>query len=215
MRLYGEWETDNVQLVKDNYNDFINEFVELWKKDVIENAYFDPDAKINKLDYFPNITVFFKAKSLDEVKSILDKLILTKKGIAKYNVYPVGTKWLGRDTERIDYKVMANSYVAIWTTLKDIDQVKDANPIQEQADIMINLYKEGTAENVYWELSGEPDAERRRNNEIADFVFFVNAKSEGEAKNICNDLHLTKGGYVSYKLLPVGFFWLGKYHGTK
>lgn len=210
-----EWTTTDKKLVEDNYKTIIEELLNLWENDIIENTYFNPDAKINKFEYYPNISVFLKAKSINEAEKILNNLTLAKKGIAQYKIYPVGSKWLGRNTDKISEKGITKSYVAIWSTQKDIDQIKDAELIQEQAGKIMDLYEDGTIENVYWELSGEPDALKRRQNEIADFVFFVNASTQQDAKKICDNLPLTQQNFTKYKLLPVGVFWWGNYKDNK
>ena len=83
--------------------------------------------------------------------------------------------------------------------------------IQTQANSIKSLYQQGSIENVYWELSGEEDAYKRRNNNITDFVFFINSDSKDEARALCDSLPFTAEGLVSYDLIPVGVFWLGNY----
>lgn len=210
-----KWATTDKKLVEDNLIEISNEMNELWKNDDVENAYYNSNSKVDKFEYFPNICYFLKAKSIEAAKKILNNTLIVKKGIAKYTIYPVGNKWFGRNTDAISKKGMTNSYVSIWSIQKDIDQNKDSEIIEEQAAAITNLFNEGTIENVYWEFSGEPNTKKRRTNEIADFVFFVNVESEEEAKIINNNLPFIKNGLASYKLLPVGVFWLGEYENLK
>lgn len=59
-------------------------------------------------------------------------------------------------------------------------------------------------ENVYFDIEGT-----QKSNEITDFVFFINANTIEEAKNICSQMPFVKENISSFKLYSVGVFWLG------
>ena len=59
-------------------------------------------------------------------------------------------------------------------------------------------------ENVYFDVPGTVE-----NNAVADFVFFVNANSKEEAKEICYNLPFAKQHLAAYTLHPVGVLWMG------
>ena len=99
-----KWKTKDKKIYQENNITITMEMEELWKKDVIVDAYFDNDTKIYKAGYFPNISCFIKATSEEEAKMILNKLTLVEKEMAEYTIYPVGMKWLGRATEAISKK---------------------------------------------------------------------------------------------------------------
>lgn len=204
-----EWITTDKQLVENNLIAINEEMNRLWKNGDLENAYWNNDSQVNKFENYPNICYFIKATSLDNVKSILDELVIVKKGIASYTVYPVGTMWLGRETETINERSITNSFAAVWSTEKALDPNADEALILKQAELMLNLYNSGAIENVYWDFENTYSAEN--NNGVSDFVFFVNVNAEEEARKLCDDLPLSKQGFVSYKLYPVGVFWMGKY----
>ena len=208
-----EWTTTDKQLVNNNTVKISNELTELWKKGAVENVYYNSDAKVDKLDYFPNISFFLKAKSKVEAEKILNNLTVVKKGIANYTIYPVGVKWLGRKSEKIKIKGITNSYVSVWNTVTKDNQVDSEEIIEKyvksQSDATLRLWNEGTIENVYFDIEGTQSS-----NNITDFVFFVNANSENEAKKICDELPFAKNKLASYKLLSVGIFWLGEFQNN-
>ena len=204
-----KWITTDVEKVKENTTQFAEEMNSLWKNGDIENAYYNPNAKIDKLEYFPNVSFFIKAKTKEKAKEMLNELVFVKKGLVTPIIYPVGTKWLGRNEEVINKKGITNSFVAVWSTLRDVDQAKDLNIIMDQSNELLKLNQNGDIENIYWDL--EKAANPSANKDITDFVFFVNANSEEEAREICESLPFTKAKIVSYKLHPAGVFWLGEY----
>ncbi len=199
-----KWTTKDVQLVQDNLVTIASETNNLWKKDVITDAYYNPNAKVDKLEYFPNISFFLKAKSYEEAEVILNKLTIVKKGIAIYTIYPVGTKWLGRNDEKINNKGITNSYVAVWTKENKEKLTDDLTKLQ--ADSILKLWNEGTIENVYFDIEGT-----QKLNNKTDFVFFVNVNTEEEARKICDQLPFVKEKIASYKMHEVGVFWLGEF----
>lgn len=197
------WTTKHTPLLSDNIEVISAELMELWQKDIIENAYFNTDPGSEKLGDFPNISFFIKAKTTDDAEKELNNLTIVKKGIADYTLVPVGTLWLARKTEELKKKGIQNSYVAVWSTNNEGEP--GAEDIKAQSDATMELWNEGTIENVYFDIEGTQE-----NNDISDFVFFVHAESEDEAANICDNLPFAKNDLADYKLYPVGVFWLGK-----
>ena len=204
-----KWTTTDVEKVEKNTLKFADEMNALWKNGDIENAYYNADSKIDKLEHLPNVSFFLKSKTLDGAKEILNNLTFVKEGIVTPIIYPVGTKWLGRNKKAINKKGIKNSFVAVWSTLRVVDPIKDGDIIMEQSTKLLKLNETGDIENVYWDLEKVNDP--TKNKEITDFVFFVNANSEDEARKICDNLPFTKAGIASYSLQSVGVFWLGEY----
>ena len=198
-----KWSTTNEKLVEDNLTTIADETNKLWKNGIITDAYYDANAKIDKLSYFPNVFFFLKAKSYVEAETELNKLSLVKKGIATYSIYPVGTKWLSRDSDKINKKGITKSYAAVWTT-KNLDKASD-DLIKSQADAILKLSNDGEIENVYFDIKGT-----QKPNSVTDFVFFVNANTEEEAKELCDKLPFVNNNIASYQLYSVGVFWLGE-----
>ena len=128
---------------------------------------------------------------------------MLKKGIATYTLYPVGTKWLDRKEDKIYEKGITKSYVTIWTTNHKENATDDLT--KAQSDAILKLWDNGTIENVYFDIKGVQEA-----NAKTDFVFFVNANSEEEARKICDNLPFFKEKIASYKIKEVGVFWLGE-----
>ena len=205
-----KWATNDSNLVDNNLVQISTELTDLWKKDIIENAYFDNESKIDKLTNFANIAFFLKAKNDAEAKTILDGLTVVTKDIATYKLHPVGQLWLERKTDVIHKKGISTSYATVWTTLKSPLQGGDADKLlKKQSDTIIELWNEGVIENVYFDIEGSYSA-----NDVTDFVFFVNANSETEAKNICESLPFFKENIASYQVHQAGIFWMGKYQNN-
>jgi len=199
------WKTNDKQLMDNHLLRVSDEMDKLWKKDIIENVYFHSDAS-KASGYFPNISFFIKAESPKKAMEVLDNLTLVKKGMADYKIYPVGIKWLGRETEVIKSKGLGKSFVAVWSELETISAASDGDIIVAQADSIMSLWKKGIIENVYFDIEGTSTE-----NNVTDFVFFVNADTEKEAKEICDNLPFSIEGKASYKIKEVGVFWLGKH----
>jgi hypothetical protein len=201
-----KWATNNIKLVENNNPQISKELINLWKKGVVENAYFDTDSPTDKLDYFGNITFVLKAKDKTDAKDILDRLTVVKKGIATYQLFPVGQLWLDRKTELINEQGITKSFVAVWNTQKSpLDKTK-ADLLKSQNDMILDLWNKGKVENIYFDIEGT-----QKENEKTDFVFFVNANSEMDAKSICEALPFYQEKIANYELFQVGVFWMGKY----
>ncbi len=204
------WTTTDEKLVSGNTAQISNELTDLWKKGVIENVYYDSAAKADKLGHFPNISFFLRAQSEQEAETILDDLSIVKKGISKYKVHPVGTKWLGRNEEAIEKNGITKSWVAVWATSVDHNSKLSKNEVKEnakeQSDAVISLWDQGLVENVYFDIMGI-----EQKNDITDFILFINAATETEARDILNSLPFYKKNIAKYQLFSVGVFWMGSY----
>ncbi|SNZ01164.1 hypothetical protein [Flagellimonas pacifica] len=199
-----KWATDNKQLVEENLVVIADQVNQLWKEDIIADAYYNSNATIDKFEYFPNVFFFLKAQSEEDAITILDELTLVKKGIASYKIYPVGLKWMGRDHDEIREKGITNSYAAVWAS--DNWENTTDSLTKSQADAILDLWNDGSIENIYFDIEGTQKA-----NDKTDFVFFINANTEKEAKELCAALPFAKENIANYEIYPVGVFWLGDF----
>ncbi|SHG74904.1 hypothetical protein [Flagellimonas flava] len=199
-----KWATDNKELVEENLVVIADEVNQLWKKDIVVDAYYDSNATIDKFEYFPNVFFFLKAHSEKEATAILNKLTLVKKAIASYKIYPVGLKWMGRDHDEILEKGITNSYAAVWTS-HNWENTTDSLT-KSQADAILEHWNKGSIENIYFDIEGTQKA-----NDKTDFVFFINTNTEKEARELCEALPFAKNDIASFELFSVGVFWLGNY----
>ncbi len=204
-----KWKTKDLQLMDENLGAVGMEMNKLWEDDIIENLYFNKETG-KENEYFPNISSFLKANTLKDAQNILKNLILVKKEMADYSIYPVGAKWLGRKPEAVKERGATKSYVAVWSNEKELNQTEDAKIIDTQSAAIMELWNKGAVENVYFDVAGTLEA-----NDVTDFVFFVNANSENEAREICDNLPFAKENIASYKLALVGVFWLGQHEDNK
>ncbi len=196
------WTTTDEQFVLDNSSTISKELTALWKKGVVENAYYNSDSKIDKLSYFPNISFSLKAESYKSAEIILNNLTIVKKGIAIYQIHPIGTLWLDRKSNTIHENGMTKSFVTVWSTNK-----KPTTKLTKvQNDKILKLWNAGKIENVYFDIEGTQIA-----NSKTDFVFYVNSNTKEEAIILCESLPFFKNNITTYKIHEVGVFWMGKH----
>ncbi len=91
-----DWSTGDRELVNKNLAQQATQLIELWKKGVVENVYLNTESKFTDDEPMPNVVFFIHADNEKNARKILDKTVFIKKGIAKYNLYPVGILWLIR-----------------------------------------------------------------------------------------------------------------------
>ncbi len=195
--------TDDHNYVMNYLPEQVEEFNQLFADGVIENAYLNnyEYIQLNNDAALASVMFFIKAKSVIAAQAIVDKMSFVRNKVATYNVYPVGGKWLDRKPAAdVDKKF---SFATVWFLTADEATVKQFT--EKQSDQVLNLWKEGKIENAYF--AAENAFEKR--NEIPGMVFFVNAENEEKAREICDGLVFTKEGVATYKLFPVGTFWLG------
>lgn len=194
------WATQDENLVMENSMLQSDQLRKLWEDGVVENVYYDSEAKRDKFSYFPNITFTLKAADETGAKTVLDNLVVVKKGIATYTTYPVGTLWLKRNKKAVKEMGRTSSFVAVWNT----DYKPERTMVIGQNEKLMELWNSGQIENVYFDIEGT-----QKENDKTDFVFFVNANTEEEAKAIIDPLPFVRNAVASYELYPVGIFWMG------
>jgi len=208
------WKTDNPALIDDNILNQNKQLTEYWKKGIIENAYFEADPKAERLADYPGISFFIKANSMGKARELLDNMIFVKNNISEYSLHAVGPKWLGRNEEVINAKGTANSWVSVWSTRVDHNSKMSMEEVSEnaraQSDLILELYNKGIIENVYFDIEGTQEQ-----NEVTDFVMFVNAETETEARQILDNLPFSKKNIAHYQLFSVGVFWMGEYTNSE
>lgn len=202
------WKTKSQDLVDDNILNQSKQLTNLWNEGVIENAYFETEPKADSFEDYPNISFFIKAHSTEEAKEILDELIFVQHDISTYTIHPVGSKWLGRKADVIKRKGITRSWVSVWSTRVDHNSEMSKAEVQEnakeQADAITQFYNSGVVENVYFDIAGTQEQ-----NEITDFVMFVNAETETEARTYLDNLPFVKKNIAHYQLFSVGVHWMG------
>ena len=79
--------------------------------------------------------------------------------------------------------------------------------IQEQAAVLMSLWKKGVVENIY--LNRE--ANKPQNKRNANIVFFIKAKNKDEANEILKQLPFVQHDVLNFALYPVGVLWLKEF----
>ena len=74
--------------------------------------------------------------------------------------------------------------------------------IQEQAAVLVSLWKKGVVENIY--LNREVNEPQKK----ANIVFFIKAKNKDEANEILKQLPFVQHDVLNFTLYPVGVLWL-------
>ena len=98
---------------------------------------------------------------------------------------------------------VANKYAVV------SDSISQESPmfkqhIQEQAAVLISLWKKGVVENIY--LNREVN--KPQNKRKANIVFFIKAKNKDEASEILKQLPFVQHDVLNFTLYPVGVLWL-------
>ena len=103
---------------------------------------------------------------------------------------------------------MRNSYAVVWTI--DTDDAELFNhAIADQGTKMLELWTNGIVENVYLDSKKTHDVVHK--GDTARVMFFIKAKTEGEAKKILDEMPLVKKKVAKYALHPVGILWLKQF----
>ncbi len=98
---------------------------------------------------------------------------------------------------------IVNKYAVVWDSISQESPMFKQH-IQEQAAVLMSLWKKGVVENIY--LNREVNKpENKRNTNI---VFFIKAKNKDEANEILKQLPFVQHDVLNYTLYPVGVLWL-------
>lgn len=200
------WKTDEQFLVDSVKVEQTSQLIALWEEGVVRDVYYDKEGRFDKMNNNPNISFFIKAVDIDEAKSVLDEMVMVKANISEYTIYEVGSKWLGESKESNKYN---NNFVAVWNTVTKFDNPESADLIRDnaksQSDAVVELWENGYVENIYFDIKGINDLD-----DVTDFVMFVRADTEEDARELLDKLPFKEKQIASYILVPVGTFWLGE-----
>lgn len=196
------WVSDDPLNFESKNSIFKKELNELWESGVIENVYFGVEQEVEGRLAYPTIAFFINASSDQEARKILNNLTIVHEGIASYNLVPVGLLWMDRKNDAVKALQKENAYISIWH-MKDGSKLTDSLTVV-QNDMVLNLWKEGVIENIYFNIEGTIQDNKRK-----DFIFFVNANSKEEARMVCNDLPFYTEGIAEYQMYDAGKYWLG------
>lgn len=74
-----------------------DELDDLFSNGTLENAYLNnyEFVELNNDAALASVMFFVKAESVIDAQSIIDKMSFVRNKVATYNIYPVGTFWLG------------------------------------------------------------------------------------------------------------------------
>lgn len=107
--------------------------------------------------------------------------------------------------------VISTGHAQDYQNLKFIviaDQISSNNSgysehIQEQSQVLLEMWNEGIVENVYLYPPENSDVQ-------INIVFFIRAQSEEEAHQHMKRMPFVANNVTEYKIHPVGVFWLGR-----
>lgn len=165
-----------------------------------ESVYFDTTPTGDDAIGYPTIGFILNAKSEAAARELLDQMVFVEKRIADYTLHPVGNKWLGAPPAGGPPGTAPDRYVTVWTTTPGPDvqpRIDELAPTQTEE--VLELWRSGTIENVYFDAVGV-----YQDNDTVDFVYFVRAKSESDARSVADGLPFTKAGLATYEIHEVG-----------
>ena len=102
-----------------------------------------------------------------------------------------------------------NKYAVVFDSIS-LESSMFKKHIQNQADVLVKLWKQGKVENVYLNHQSNKPMKNRK----ANIVFFINADSKDEANKTLKQLPFVEHNVLSYELHPVGILWLERYNGN-
>lgn len=173
--------------------------IDLWRKGVIENAYIENESKLNENEKYPNAFFVIKGKNEQEVRAVLEDTPAFKAGITKYELYPIGMKWLNRNDKSIQMVTEGKkSFATVWTIKFD---KKFEQFLEQQNQKILELWNKGVIENAYLDVGN-------RDQKKPPLVFFTNAQNAEEADKFLKELPFVKENVATYTLYPVGYFWM-------
>lgn len=198
-----DWATEGHAFILENLKEQSEDFQKLFDKGIIENVYLNnyEIAQVNEKAKMATIMFFIKATSEANAKAMLDEMKFVKTHVAKYRIYPVGSKMLGR-LESAD-KNKTFSFAAVWANTGNKELID--NNVEAQFEETVQLWNDGIIENAYFASEGA----YKRASETPGMAYFVNAATEEEARAILDNMIFVKKGIATYRLFPVGTFWLG------
>jgi len=147
------------------------------------------------------IMFFIKAESEKEARTMLDDMKFIKTHVAKYRIYPVGDKWLGRPEKADENKTF--SFAVVWSHSDDKELIEKF--AKAQFEQTVQLWNDGIIENAYFATENAYE----NVSTIPGMAYFVNAGNEVTARKILDDMVFIKEGIATCRLFPVGTFWLG------
>jgi hypothetical protein len=103
---------------------------------------------------------------------------------------------------------MRKTYAVVWSIDTD-DAGLFNNTIAAHSTKVLELWKNGTIENVYIDSSKTHDVVHK--GDTARVMFFIKAKSEMKAKEILDEMPLVTEKAAVYTLHSVGSLWLTQY----
>lgn len=91
------WQNNTNRDTVDKYADRqATELLDLWKKGVVENAYYAVEDAKEQDGAIPGFMFFVNAATEEDARAICDGFLYAKKGFATYTMHPVGAFWQGR-----------------------------------------------------------------------------------------------------------------------
>lgn len=198
-----DWATEGHAFIMENLKEQSEDFQKLFDQGIIENVYLNnyEIAQVNEKAKMATIMFFIKAKNEKEARVMLDEMKFIKTHVAKYRLYPVGDKWLGRQESADENKTF--SFASVWSHSGDKELIEKY--VKTQFEQTLGLWNEGVIENAYFATENAYE----KMNTIPGMVYFVNADNEEEARKILEDMIFAKERIATYQLFPVGTFWLG------
>ena len=198
-----DWATEGHKFILENLQGQIEDFQKLYDKGIIENVYLNnyEFTQINEKVQMTTIMFFIKATSEANAKAVLDEMNFVKTHVAKYRIYPVGSKMLGRHESADKNKTF--SFAAVWANIGDKELIE--KNVEAQFEETTQLWGKGIIENAYF----ASEAAYKRATETPGMAYFINAATEDEARAILDNMIFVKKGIATYRLFPVGTFWLG------
>jgi hypothetical protein len=199
-----KWSTSNRDKALSHMAKEHKQLMTPWKQGAVENVYCQPDGKFEFGKPASLVAFVINGLSENDVRRALVTTELIKNNLATYIIIPVGERLFGRDDNPLKRASVENSYAVIWAFLVEKNKLNSAS-LEAQSLINKQLNEQGVLENAYINLklySGD-------SSRIQPAFFFINAKSEQDAKAFLDKMPLVISKQATYSLHSVGSLLFG------
>ena len=177
----------------------------LWNKRIVENIYYDQKGKFSNDQPLSLIAFFIKASTENNAHLALDTTDIVKNNLANYTLRPVGQLAFGRSENATKVGSEAGHvYAVIWAFLEKGNKI-DTTVLKQQIKVDTKLQQDGIVENGYI----DQNSLSAQSNGTQPGLYFINTKSEADARKVLDAMPLVKSKMATYGLRDVGQFFTG------
>jgi len=200
------WTTSDRAKAMEHVPNQQKQLMSLWNKGLVENIYYNQNAKFKDGEPLPLIAFFANGANEFDVRTMLDSTDIVIHNLATYTLREVGRKIFlrSRNAANLTAGTAIESYAVVWTLTGDRSKM-DTTSFTAQAIMTARLQDVGILENIYVDLS--PLGTKA--SAINPAVFIINSKDKAGAKKVLDEMPIVKSKKATYGLYDVGQYFMG------